>query len=58
MICEYSAVCYYVVLLVISICTHVSVESVQYVEQLIQSSKREDEMLAYVSCHLGQSGAC
>ena len=39
---------------VILICTRVSVESVQHVEQLIGSSKREEEMLAYVSHQVGQ----
>ena len=52
---------------VILICTRVSVESVQHVEQLIGSSKREEEMrllglskmnseemLAYVSRQVGQ----
>ena len=39
---------------VILICTRVSVESVQHAQPLIGSSKREGEMLAYVSRQVGQ----
>ena len=39
---------------VILMCTRVSVVSVQHAEQLIGSSKREEEMLVYVSRQVGQ----